>query len=37
MSLTKTVVEGALQPDRTLVLDQKPNLPAGGVLVVVTP
>jgi hypothetical protein len=34
MSLTETVIEGTLQPDGTLVLDGKPNLPAGRVTVV---
>jgi hypothetical protein len=34
MSLIETVVEGTLQPDGTLVLDEKPNLPAGRVTVV---
>jgi hypothetical protein len=34
MSLTETVVEGTLRPDGTLVLDEKPNLPAGRVTVV---
>jgi hypothetical protein len=37
MSLTETVIEGTLQPDGTLVLDKKPNLPAGRVQVVVQP
>lgn len=35
MSLTETVVEGTLQPDGTLVLDEKPNLPPGRVTVLV--
>jgi hypothetical protein len=34
MSLTETVIEGTLQPDGTLVLDEKPNLPPGRVTVV---
>lgn len=34
MSLTETVLEGTIQPDGTLVLDEKPNLPAGRVTVV---
>ena len=34
MSLTETVLCGTLQPDGTLVLDHKPNLPAGRVTVV---
>jgi hypothetical protein len=34
MSLTETVIEGTIQPDGTLVLDRKPNLPAGRVTVV---
>ena len=34
MSLTETVIEGTLKPDGTLELDQKPNLPAGRVKVV---
>jgi hypothetical protein len=33
MSETQIVVEGALQPDGTLVLDEKPNLPPGRVRV----
>jgi hypothetical protein len=35
MSLTETVIEGTIQPDGTLVLDEKPNLPAGHVQVIV--
>ena len=35
MSLTETVVEGTLKSDGTLELDQKPNLPAGRVTVIV--
>lgn len=35
MSLTETVIEGTLQPDGTLVLDEKPNLPPGRVTVIV--
>jgi hypothetical protein len=34
MSLSETVIEGTIQPDGTLVLDEKPNLPAGRVTVV---
>ena len=34
MNLTETVLEGTLQPDGTLVLDQKPTLPPGRVTVV---
>jgi hypothetical protein len=34
MSLTEMVVEGTLKPDGTLELDQKPNLPAGRVTVI---
>jgi hypothetical protein len=34
MSLTETVIEGTLQPDGSLVLDQKPNLSPGRVTVV---
>ena len=34
MSQTETVIEGLLKPDGTLVLDQRPNLPAGRVTVV---
>jgi len=34
MSLTETVIEGTLKPDGTLELDEKPNLPAGRVTVV---
>jgi hypothetical protein len=34
MSFTEIVVSGTLQPDGTLVLDQKPNLPAGRVTIV---
>jgi len=37
MSLTETVIEGTIQPDGTLVLDEKPNLPAGRVTVVLRP
>jgi hypothetical protein len=35
MGLTETVIEGTIQPDGTLVLDRKPNLPPGRVTVVV--
>jgi hypothetical protein len=34
MSLTERVIEGTIQPDGTLVLDEKPNLPPGRVKVV---
>jgi len=34
MSFTETVVTGTLKPDGTLELDQKPELPAGRVTVV---
>lgn len=34
MSLSEVVIEGTLKPDGTLELDQKPNLPAGRVTVV---
>lgn len=34
MSLIETVIEGTLRPDGTLELDEKPNLPAGRVKVV---
>ena len=34
MSQMETVIEGTIQPDGTLVLDEKPNLPAGRVTVV---
>jgi hypothetical protein len=37
MSLSEVVIEGTLKPDGTLELDQKPNLPAGRVQVVVVP
>lgn len=33
MSQTEITVEGTLKPDGTLELDQKPNLPAGRVTV----
>ena len=33
MSQTETVMEGTIQPDGSLVLDQKPNLPPGRVSV----
>jgi hypothetical protein len=35
VSLTQVEIQGVLQPDGTLVLDEKPNLPAGRVRVVV--
>lgn len=34
MSLNETVIEGTIQPDGTLVLDEKPNLPPGRVQVI---
>lgn len=34
MSLIETVIEGTLKPDGTLGLDEKPNLPAGRVTVI---
>lgn len=34
MSSTETVIEGTLKPDGTLELDEKPNLPAGRITVV---
>ena len=34
MGLTQVEVQGTLQPDGTLVLDEKPNLPPGKVRVV---
>jgi hypothetical protein len=34
MSLTETVVEGTIQPDGTLVLDEPTKLPAGRVQVI---
>ena len=34
MSLSEVMIEGTLKPDGTLELDQKPNLPAGRVTVV---
>lgn len=37
MSLTDTVIERTLNPDGTLVLDQKPNLPPGRVTVRMRP
>ncbi len=35
MSLTETMIDGTIQSDGTLVLDEKPNLPAGRVKVTV--
>jgi hypothetical protein len=35
MSITETVIEGTIQADGTLVLDEKPNLPPGRVTLVV--
>jgi len=35
MSLTETVLEGTIQPDGTLVLDEPTRLPAGRVQVIV--
>src|SRR3954447_22969570 len=37
MSPTQVEVQGTLQPDGTLVLDEKPNLPPGRVRVTVQP
>jgi len=37
MSIAENVIEGTLQPDGTLVLDEKPNLPAGRVRVTLRP
>jgi hypothetical protein len=37
MNLPEIVVAGTLKPDGTLELDQKPNLPAGRVTVVLRP
>jgi len=37
MGLTETVIEGTIQPDGTLELDQKPNLSPGRVQVIVQP
>src|SRR5688572_15258538 len=37
MSVTQIELQGTLQSDGTLVLDQKPNLPAGRVTVVLSP
>ena len=37
MSRAEMVVEGTIEPDGTLVLDEQPNLPAGRVTVVVRP
>lgn len=34
MSLTETMIEGTIQPDGTLLLDEKPNLLPGRVTVV---
>lgn len=34
MNPSETIVEGTLQPDGTLVLDSRPNLPPGRVTVV---
>lgn len=35
MSLTEAVIKGTLNADGTIMLDQKPNLPAGRVQVIV--
>ena len=35
MSLTETVIEGTIQPDGSLVLDEPTKLPAGRVTVIV--
>lgn len=37
MSLTETVIDGMLNPDGTLELDEKPNLPPGRVKVILQP
>ena len=37
MSLTETVIEGTIQSDGTLVLDELTNLPRGRVQVIVQP
>lgn len=37
MSLTEITVEGTINPDGTLELDEKPNLPPGRVTVVLRP
>ena len=37
MSLEEAIVAGTLEPDGTLVLDQKPNLPPGRVTIVLRP
>ena len=37
MSLEEVIVAGTLEPDGTLLLDQKPNLPSGRVTVVLRP
>jgi hypothetical protein len=37
MSMTEIVVQGTLNPDGTLQLDQKPNLPPGRVTLVLRP
>lgn len=37
MNQAETVIEGTIQADGTLVLDQKPNLPAGRVTVRLQP
>jgi hypothetical protein len=37
MSRAETVIQGTIQPDGTLVLDEKPTLPAGRVTVVLRP
>jgi hypothetical protein len=37
MSFNEAVIEGTLKPDGTLELDEKPNLPAGRVTVVLRP
>ncbi len=34
MSLTETLIEGTIQSDGTLVLDERPNLPPGRVTVI---
>ncbi len=37
MNFMETVIGGTIQPDGTLVLDEKPSLPPGRVHVVVRP
>ncbi len=37
MNVSASVIEGTIQPDGTLVLDEPPRLPAGRVQVIVQP